>query len=183
MELNNLEDLIRKATLEILGIPDNKANGGRVRIAWGQTGAPAWKIADNIAFIRVYQVDGQYNRLKDVQYQNNNITSLKRTESYTRIIAVDWILYGPSGFDDADIIRNGLNKNETLTKNNLFLVYDRPAPTRTPELFNGQWWERSNLTAYFYEQISREYTMPIIAGASVTVKTEGGDIFNGNITP
>lgn len=182
MVLKDIEDVIRKVTLEILGLPNDATTASRVRISWGQTSAPAWGIDDNVTFIRVYQGDDPYNRPKDIQYQNNDETSLIRTEKYTRVIVVDWIFYGPSGFDDADIIRNGLSKNETLIKNNLFFVYDRPAPTRTPELFNNQWYERSNFSGRFYEQINRNYTVPAISGAEVILKTEEGDVNIGNIT-
>lgn len=183
MVLKDIEDIIRKVTLEILGLPDDETTASRVRISWGQIGAPAWGINDNVTFIRVYQADDPYNRPKDIQYQNNDVSCLIRSENYTRVIAVDWIFYGPSGFDDADIIRNGLSKNETLIINNLFFVYDRATPTRTPELFNNQWYERSNFTGRFYEQVSREFTVPVIAGAEVVIKTEEGDVNIGNITP
>lgn len=183
MVREELENLFRKVTLEMLNLPDNLANASRVRISWGQIGAPAWGIGDNVAFLRVYPSDGPYNRPKDIQYRNNDSASLIRSEHYTNIIAVDWIFYGPSSYDDADVVRNELSNNETLIKNNVFYVFDRRAATRTPELFNGQWWERSNYTGYFYEQVVRESAIPTIAAAPVTIKTEEGDVNIGDITP
>lgn len=183
MILTTLEDKFRQATLEVLGLADDSTTESRVRISWPTSGAPEWLITDNVAFIQVTTADGMYNRQKDVQYQNNNATSLTRKEIYTRIINVTWIMYGPNSFEDIDVLRNGINKNETLITNNLFVVLDRPAPNRMPELFNGQWWERSDLTLQFYEQITRDYTTPTIASANVEVKTEGGTVYNGNITP
>jgi hypothetical protein len=182
MLLRSIEDLIRDATYELLGVANNNANKSRVRIAWPTNGAPSWKITDNVIYLRVYPVDEQYNRLKDIKYRPNNETSIIQEESYTRVIAVDWILYGPSSFEDADTIRNEISKIETLTQNNVFLVYSRTAPVRMPELFNGQWWERSSLTMYFYEQVTREHTVPSISGVQVIIKTEKGDENIGDIT-
>lgn len=183
MLLRDLENLIRKATLEVLGLPDNNANASRVRISWPALGAPAWKISEDVIFIRVRTQDDPYNRPKEAKYQNNDTTSLIKTETYTRTIAVNWILYGPNSFDDADTLRNGIGNNQALKDNNLFFVFDRPAPIRSPELFNGQWWERTDYTGYFYEQVSREYTVPAISGVSVTIKTEKGDVNIGDTTP
>lgn len=183
MNINDFNKLLRLSTLEVLNKPNDSTTASLVRISWQQSGAPAWAINEDVIFIRAFPVDGQYNRLKDVQYQNNNETSLNKTEKYTRIMAVNWILYGPNSFEYADVIRNSIGLNDRLMTNNVFLIYDRPTFTRTPELFNGQWWERSDLTLYFNEQITREYVTPTIGGAAVTVKTEGGDIYNGNITP
>lgn len=183
MLLRNLEDLIRAATLELLGLPDNKTTASRVRIAWPTNGAPDWKITENVTFIRVYPIDEPYNRLKDIQYQNNNLDSLLQTESYTRVIGVSWIFYGPSSFDDADILRNNLSRSERLRNNKLHVVYNLAAPMRLPELYNGRWWERTDFTAYFYEEISRDHIIPALSGAQVIIKTDKGDIYNGNITP
>jgi hypothetical protein len=182
MKLSEIEDLMRKATLELLGLPDDLTTKKRVRISWPAGGAPAWKINEDVAFIRVYEIDDPYNRQKVTTYRNNDAVSVIQNESYTNVIAVDWILYGPNSFDDADTMRNGLTRNETLRNNNMHLIYNRPAPVRSPELFNGQWWERTNLTAYFNLLVSHEYTVPAISAAQVILKTEKGDVEIANIT-
>lgn len=182
MKLTDIEDLIRSATLEILGLPDNSTTKKRIRMSWPTDGAPSWTITEDVAFLRVYEVNDQYNRQKDTTYRSNNDSSLIQTEAYTRIIGVDWIIYGPNSFDDADTIRNGLTSSETLRNNNMHLILDRPSAMRAPELYNGQWWERSNLTAYFNHRVSREYTIPTIEAAQVILKTEKGDVEIGNIT-
>ncbi len=183
MKLTEIEDLIRKATLEILGLPDNSTTKKRIRMSWPTDGAPSWKINEDVAFIRVYEIDDLYNRQKVTVYSENDSESLTQIEAYTRVIAVDWIMYGPNSFDDADTVRNGLTRNETLRNCGMYLVFDRPAPTRIPELFNGQWWERTNLTAYFNLLVSREYIMPTISAAQVILKTEKGDVNIVNTTP
>lgn len=183
MLLRSLEDLIRKATLELLGLPDNKATASRVRIAWPTNGAPDWKINEDVIFIRVYPIDEPYNRLKDIRYQNNDSESLRQTESYTRVIAVSWVFYGPNSFDDADTLRNNLSRNERLRNNKVYVVDDLASPLRLPELYNGRWWERTDFTAYFYEEISRDHVIPVISGAQVIIKTDKGDEEIGNITP
>lgn len=182
MLLRSIEDVVREATHEILAIPNNNANKSRIRIAWPTKGAPDWKINENVTFIRVYAVDEPYNRLKDIRYQNNDQTSLKQIDNYTRVIAVSWVFYGPNSFDDADTLRSGLIRNERLRNNKLHVVYNLAAPMRLPELYNDNWWERTDFTAYFYEEISRESTVPILSGAKVIIKTDKGDEENVDIT-
>lgn len=183
MNINEFNELIRVSTLEVLGFPDNDTTKSFVRKSWQQNGTPAWGINEDVIFLRAFPVDNPYNRQKDINYQNNDATSVNRIEKYTRVMAVNWILYGPNSYDYADVIRNLIGRNERLQNDNVFLIYDRQSPTRFPENFNGQWWERSDLTLYFNEEVTHEYVTPSISGATVTIKTEGGDIFNGNITP
>ena len=178
MTLDSFNLLIRKAVMEILSLTDKKA----VRISWPKSGMPDWSISENVIFVRSYPVDDPYNRIKDIKYREKDPVSVIRSETYTRVMGVDLIMYGPDSFDHADLVRNDIGKNETLKKNKVFLVYDRKAPVRSPELFRGQWWERSTLSLQFNEQIMREYTNPTISDVRISVRTEGEEIYNGNIT-
>lgn len=180
MQLSEIEELICNVTVDILGLDETASE--RVRIAWPTDGAPAWKISDDVIFIRVYPRDDPYGQQKSFTQVVNDDESITQTEGYTNVIAVDWILYGPNSYDDADTIRNGLTHNKILRTNNMHLIFNRPAPVRFPELFNGQWWERSSLTAYFNHLVSREYVIPTIAAAKVVIKTEKGDEDIVNIT-
>ena len=92
-------------------------------------------------------------------------TKLVKKTGYTRVHKIDWTLYGPNSYDNADLIRSSIFADEylqTFKDNNLFLITDVQMPTRLPELYNGQWWERTDFSATFNESVIREGTTPII---------------------
>ena len=45
-------------------------------------------------------------------------------------------------------------------------------PTRLPEYYAGQWWERTDITASFNEAVIREKKVPYILSADVRLITD-----------
>jgi hypothetical protein len=43
---------------------------------------------------------------------------------------------------------------------------------RVPDLFQGQWWERTDSTAHFYEQIERDIQVPWIRESVIPMENE-----------
>ena len=174
LTIRQLEDIFQRITTEILGLdPNDTANASKVRIAWPTCGAPAWKITDDVVFIRVNNADDPITRQRDVEYSSIDADTANKKVHYTRVHSIKWILYGPNSFDNAETVRNGLylpQFKEGLAKNNLYLITDVPAPVRIPELFNGQWWERTDLTAAFNGMVVRITTVPYIKSADVIIK-------------
>lgn len=174
LTLRQLEDAFRNLTCAMLGLdPSAPVNADKVRIAWPIGGAPAWKIDDDVVFLQITPANDPYIQQRDITYTGGNNDSSNVITSYTRAHAVHWILYGPNSFDNAEKIRNGLY-NADLSASSLYVVLNIPAPIRAPELFNGRWWERSDLSATFYETVTRQGTVPVIHGVKITIKTEEG---------
>lgn len=171
--LRQVEDFFQNLTLQVLGLdPASPANQNRVRIGWPEKGAPAWKITEDVAFLLVNFDDDPITRQVDVSYQDKDADNADRFVSSTRVIRVNWICYGPNSFDDCDLIRNGLFMNENtmlLALSNLALITDVPMPMRSPELFNGQWWDRTSVYARFNEKVIRHADVPYIKIADVQV--------------
>lgn len=176
--LKQIEDLFQGITMQILGIdPAIAVNQNKVRIAWPVGGAPAWKITEDIIFVRVTSNNDPIIQQRDIEYTPYDTNNSNRKASYTRNHTVQWTCYGPNSFDNVDKIRNGiflLANKETFDINNLALVTDVSAPTRAPELFNGQWWDRSDVQANFNESVTRTGTVPyiqeVIVGTEVQIK-------------
>jgi hypothetical protein len=168
-----IEDLFQNLTLQMLGLdPAAPANQNRVRIGWPSKGAPAWKINDDVAFLLINYDDDPITRQVDVTYENADSDNASRVVSYTRVIRVNWISYGPNSFNDMDTIRNGLfvpQFIQQLATNNMSLILDVPVPFRMPELFNGQWWERTSFYARFNEKVNRHSDVPYIKFADVQI--------------
>lgn len=176
LAVRQIEDFFQNITLQLLGLdPVAKQNQSRVRIDWPTKGAPGWKINEDIAFLAVNYDDDPITRQMEVAYQPATIDNADRTVSYTRVLRVSWICYGPNSFNDMDAIRAGLflpQSKDLFATSNLALVPDSAAPVRSPELFNGQWWERTSFDARFNEKVVRHSDVPYIQSADVRVITE-----------
>jgi len=181
LTIQQIENLFQSLTTSMLGYAttdshNNLINQDKVRVAWPTGGAPGWKIDDDIAFIKVTPSNDPIVQQRDIAYQNKNSDYAIRSMSYTRAWSVQWTLYGPNSYDRADLIRHALfllDNKELLESNNLALVPVISAPTRAPELFDGRWWERADLTAVFYEAVTRNSDIPYIKEIeSVTIVTE-----------
>jgi hypothetical protein len=173
LTLKQLEDAFYNLTCTVLGLdPLDPNNLGLVRIAFPEDGAPAWGIDDNIVFIQVTAIDNKLARGQDIIYTGNDNVSISQQTGYTRVHKVAWSLYGPNAYDNADLLRYNLFSQTYTTQlllQNLFLITDVPMPQRTPELYNGQWWERTDFYAEFNELVIRESVIPNIASPNFVI--------------
>ena len=150
-----------------------------VRISWPTTGAPSWKITDDVSFIKVAEQDDNYNRLRESKYENitGDTENIASETWYTRVIGLDLVLYGPNSWANAMLIRDSIYKYEsqtTLKDSNLHLIPDISSPVRFPELFSSQWWERVDLSMRFNELVIREDNIPFIESVEVIIGTDLG---------
>jgi hypothetical protein len=176
MNQTQLEDFFKNQILTILGY-NPATTHDRVRISWPTRGQPAWNVTDNVAFLRITPEDDPALHQQDTIYSKESSVSVKTKKQYQRQFAVAVICYGPSAWEDAEVIWNGFLSEpvqETLTKNH-FGYIDRTGPVRAPELYNGQWWNRTDLQLRFYELLEQESV--INAFGSVTI---GGAASVGN---
>lgn len=174
LTLKQLENLYWRLTTQILGCdPANTAHAKVVRIAWPTEGSPAWKRDEDVVFVRISESDDDYNRQRDTVYEVKDTDNAWQRTAQTRVLQVTWICYGPNSFDKAFAIRSALytpQYRETLAGNGIYPVPAFEAPRRAPELFAGQWWERTDLTARFNAHIRIDTTIPYLRSADITVK-------------
>lgn len=176
LKLKDIEDFFQEITCEMLRIDlSKKENQSKVRIAWPTGGAPGWKINDDICFLRITPIDDAMTRQLNICYDpvKNDAPYTKKKVGYTRVHKINWTLYGPNSYDNADIIRHLIFDFDYMKKfkeKNLFLITDVPMPTRLPELYNGQWWERTDFSATFNEGVTRESEVPYIKSADIILK-------------
>ncbi|MGD8188569.1 phage neck terminator protein [Brevibacillus ginsengisoli] len=169
LTLREIEDIFWNCTIRNLGLdPVAKESQKRVRIGYPAEGAPAWKRTENVGFILVTPVDDPISQQVEMSYKKTSETTADHISSYTRVIQVSWTFYGPSSFDDADKVRAGLYRNPILFSP-LNLVTSVPSPFRLPELFGGQWWERTSFSARFNEKVVRRSTVNYIESADVQI--------------
>lgn len=172
LSLSQLEDIFWNFTMKSLGVDTTKKeNQKRIRIGYQPEGAPAWKRTENVGFILVTTAGDPITQQTEITYARESNDTARRSANYTRVIQVSWTFYGPSSFDDADKVRGDLFVNPSLYAP-LALVTDVTPPFRLPELFEGQWWERSSFTARFNELVVRTSTVNYIQSAEVQVITD-----------
>lgn len=182
LTLKQLEDVFRNLICTLLGLnPVDPLNAGKVRIAWPTGGAPGWKITEDVMFVRVSLANDAYTKQRDKVFTPNTSSLVYATTCYTRAIRVSITAYGPNSFDNLESVRNGFfNATEELAKNNLYLILDVPNVVRVPELFNGQWWERSDISVMFYEKVTKQATVPVVATANIGIVDATGIIVEGS---
>ena len=174
LTLEQIENIFQSLTCSLTGLDRNKG----VRIAWPTGGSPAWKIHENVVFLKISPASDNYTQQRETEYQDDTQNDVKKViAAYTRVHLVQWIIYGPDSYDNAETIRNGIYlpaTKSTLAVNNLHLILDVPPVVRLPELFNGQWWQRCDFQVRFNEKVIRYSTVPYLTGANITIKTDTG---------
>ncbi|MCM3141661.1 hypothetical protein [Brevibacillus sp. MER 51] len=169
LSLSEIEDIFWTCTITILGLdPQKKESQKRIRIGYPAEGAPAWKRTENVGFILVSLANDPIMDQVELSYNRVSEKSTDHIASYTRVIQATWIFYGPNSFDEADKVRAGLFRSPLLFSP-LHLVTNVPSPIRLPELFSGQWWERTSFTARFNEKVVRKSTVNFIEAADIEI--------------
>ena len=160
-----IEDLFRLIVCTILGL-DTETTNERIRFPWGSHlpaavgSAPYWNREEDILFIYALPHDDPYNRPRDRHYVDRGDAGLVQLEEHTDVHEVLFVNYGPNAYETARNIRNGLYRNDIrvlMQRNHFSLVTDVPAPRRVPELMDGAWWNRVDLSAVFNELVRKEY--------------------------
>jgi len=147
----------------------------KVRIGWLRQGQPGPSIDKDTAFIRCTTEDSQYSRLRDNQFSGQTGTF---TDVFTRTWTSHWTFYGPSSTGNCKLIQSGLIKSEFATKylasSKLYINPSIEEPSRGPEKFQGQWWERQDMRIDFNEEITETLTVGTVKSVEVKIYNETG---------
>jgi hypothetical protein len=168
-----IENTFQVLTTEILG--EGTDPNSAVRISWPTRGATGWEITDDVVFLRATISDDRVNRSRDRSHANPTDGSLTETVTYIRVWKIDFLLYGPNSLDHARLIKSALFMawtQTTLAASNLAIVLDVADPRRMPELFEAEWWERSDFSARFNELVTEVGSVPAIASIEIDLYTE-----------
>jgi hypothetical protein len=161
-------------TAQMLGLnpqSDTDPAYAAVRLDWPTGGQPGWGITENIAFLQAREEDAEYSTIRDVKRSPNDAASLRSTWTYTRVWRLSWVFYGPGSFDQTRLVNDGLFLDwiqDALAASRLYFV-DSGRPRYAPELFSGQWWKRTDLSATFNEAVTATIIDPTVASAEVLV--------------
>ena len=175
--------LIQSLTCGAIGLPlpstGVPAGYARVRVDWPTEGQPfTVNPQQDGCFIACVTHDDPYSRVRNrtLGGAGTELDPLVETWTYTRAWRISWTAYGPSAFDNLRAVHSAFvfmdYFADQLSLSNLFTVTDPQEPTRMPEMFNAQWWERSDFAVTVYENVTE--TIQDGAVTSVEIKVYDG---------
>lgn len=153
----------------------NAAAWYAVRIEWPQEGQPAWGITEDICFIRATPADTPFSQARDSIDTPNDGVSLTKQTAYTQPWDLHFCLYGPNCADRARLIVSALSldwAHDALAQLGIYVVPRWNRPTYAPEVFQGQWWPRADVTLQFNELVQESLIAPTALGIEVTLVKE-----------
>jgi hypothetical protein len=142
-----------------------------VRKSWPTNGQPDWGIADDVVFMQCLDEGGEdIAQPVDTVWVNDDSEDLVQKDSQTRVVRLNLIAYGPNGYSNLIEIRRAIIGGlPNLKSNKLFYIPSPDSPQRAPELFQGRWWERADLSLRFNNLMTFETGVKSITEVDVTV--------------
>lgn len=179
----NFNLLMQTLTCGMLGI--NPPDVSQIRIDWPTEGQPFVKSpAIDVCFLAIVPENVDYHLVRDRTF--TGVGPVTEEWSYTRGWRVSWTFYGPSSTDRARMVNSALFMdyfNDQLSLANLYPVLDPPQPTRTPEQFNAQWWERSDFHVIMYEAVTESIQDQAVVSVELIVNANNvGQVVDITIT-
>lgn len=163
------ESLMWAELMDILG-HDAKTIPPPVRRSWPTDGGPDWKITDNVVFMQCTEAAEDIMQPIDERWQSEGRDFLRESAS-TRTIQLRLNAYGPACYESLLKLRLELLRGRPkLKKQKIYIIPGKDSIQYAPELFQGRWWKRGDLTLYFNVLISVKSIVKAIEEVNVTIK-------------
>lgn len=145
-----------------------------VRQTWQMYGAPDFKITDNVIFLQLMYESGNDVARPLHSFTENYGDNIKETKTQTRVLRLRLIAYGNNGAENIYKIRTAIYGGiKTLRQNGVYVIPSDDEPRYAPELFAGQWWERTEFDFLFNQYAEYVNTVTTIEHVPITVKLNG----------
>ena len=163
------ESLMWAELMDILG-HDAKTIPPPVRRSWPTDGGPDWKLTDNVVFMQCTEAAEDIMQPIDERWQSEGRDFLRESAS-TRTTQLRLNAYGPACYESLLKLRLELLLGRPkLKKQKIYIIPGKDSIQYAPELFQGRWWKRADLTLYFNVLISVESIVKAIEEVNVTIK-------------
>jgi hypothetical protein len=163
------ESLMWAELMDILG-HDAQTIPPPVRRSWPTDGGPDWKLTDNVVFMQCTEAAEDIMQPIDERWQSEGRDFLRESAS-TRTMQLRLNAYGPACYESLLQIRLELLRGRPkLKKQKIYIIPGKDSIQYAPELFQGRWWKRADLTLYFNVLISIKSIVKAIEEVNVTIK-------------
>lgn len=167
--ITEFESLMWAELMDILG-HDAKTIPPPVRRSWPTDGGPDWKLTDNVVFMQCTEAAEDIMQPIDERWQSEGRDFLRESAS-TRTIQLRLNAYGPACYESLLKLRLELLLGRPkLKKQKIYIIPGKDSIQYAPELFQGRWWKRADLTLYFNVLISIKSIVKAIEEVNVTIK-------------
>lgn len=141
-----------------------------VRRSWPADGAPDWLITDNVVFMQVTEDSEDIMQPLDERWQAAG-RDFVRESATTRTMQLRLNAYGSACYETLLKLRLELLRGRPkLKQNKIYLIPGKDAIQYAPELFQGRWWKRADLTLYFNCLIKVNSVVNAIEEVNVSIK-------------
>ncbi len=151
----------------------------KVRVGWQQEGQPAWKICQDVCILRAVLENEPFAKTRDELYEDpyEDPAEFSRHMGYTQVWRLYLVFYGPNSDAHARLVLSAMVLDwvrELFGAWHIYVVPDWEPPSHAPELFQGQWWDRTDVEIRFNELAEETTVVPEAEGVDVAVIKENG---------
>lgn len=125
-----------------------------VRFTGSVLGNPDWGINDDVLFMTLRDSGGDDVSQPVHEFWENDGEDLRRKHFATRVLEVIFTAYGPNGYDRLIQLRHSfLDGSSILRKEKIYIIPTADTPQYVTELFQSMWFERTDLTMHFNNEL------------------------------
>lgn len=169
--------LVQAITCGMLGIVP--VDPAAVRVDWQPQGQPATALpTQDICYVTAVTEHVPYSEVRDHTVTGDASAPVTETWVYTRGWRFTWQLEGANATDRARQIHSAVLQSDyfydQLSAANVYALTDPHEPVRVPVEHNAQWYDSSQFSCLFYEQVTE--TIQTRAVTSVEIKVYDGSV-------
>ena len=180
LSIPQIENIIQPLTVTMTGLPAKS-----VRVSFQGQQQPGHTIDQDLVFIYVTQEQSpQYDAFVENDHtllplESGDISqNMEAKFFYTRLMAVDFMCYGPNSYETAETVRFKILQAEAqavLNAAGLYPLCGPDIPRRAPYPYDGQWWQRADLRILMNVATQRETIVGSLASATISLNNEDGE--------
>ncbi len=164
-----LESVFWAELMDLLGY-DTSVTPPPVRRSWPADGAPDWRITDNVVFMQISEAGNAYMQAVDSVLEEAG-QDLVLHRAGTRTLQLKLIAYGPDCYESLLAVRMALaGGRPELRKQKIYPVGAADSVQYVPELFQGRWWKRADLSMTFNCLMVFDTPVKAIEQVEVTIR-------------
>lgn len=171
MPLETVKAALRSQLLSLTNLPDT-----HIRENYPADSSPFAAKDENTLYYYVMPADDPINRQTDTGSSTGSGDNLKQTASYNRVMQMYITVYGPDAYDILTNLRlkllAGAGGQSPLRTAGLYIIPDIAEPPLLWEIYQNQWFQRSDLQFKCNQLATLETEIPSVKVADIVLMSE-----------